>query len=203
VPSFFDTNILLYAVDEGEPEKLGIASTLVEEHLVEGDGMISVQVLREFYSASRKLSRPLSDEQAQEMVRYFSNVQDTRRRRRDGARGDTPRTRVHALLLGGPDRGGRAVGGRQPPPERRPPARAGDPWSAGRESLSHLTQELREGQVVAIMNRDLLEPYTDYLLSALSYTTVSLLGSGSTSKLFRLPARSYGACRCTRVLNFD
>ncbi|MDQ3942699.1 MAG: PIN domain-containing protein [Actinomycetota bacterium] len=72
MPSFFDTNILLYAVDEGEPEKLGIASTLVEEHLVEGDGMISVQVLREFYSASRKLSRPLSDEQAQEMVRYIS-----------------------------------------------------------------------------------------------------------------------------------
>jgi predicted nucleic acid-binding protein len=72
VPSFFDTNILLYAVDEGEPEKLGIASALVEEHLVEGDGMISVQVLREFYSASRKLSRPLSDEQAQQMVRYFS-----------------------------------------------------------------------------------------------------------------------------------
>lgn len=34
--------------------------------------MISVQVLREFYSASRKIPRPLSDEQAQEMVRYFS-----------------------------------------------------------------------------------------------------------------------------------
>jgi predicted nucleic acid-binding protein len=44
----------------------------VEEHLVEGDGMISVQVLREFYSASLRLSRPLSEEQAQEMVGYFS-----------------------------------------------------------------------------------------------------------------------------------
>jgi predicted nucleic acid-binding protein len=72
VPSFFDTNILIYAVDEGDPEKLGIASALVEEHLVEGDGMISVQVLREFYSASLRLSRPLSEEQAQEMVGYFS-----------------------------------------------------------------------------------------------------------------------------------
>jgi predicted nucleic acid-binding protein len=72
MPSFFDTSILIYAVDEGEPEKLGIARALVEEHLVEGDGMISVQVLREFYSASRRLSRPLSDEQAQEMVRYLS-----------------------------------------------------------------------------------------------------------------------------------
>ena len=72
MPSFFDTNILVYSVDEGEPEKLKIASELVEEHLVEGNGMLSVQVLREFYSASRKLSRPLSDEQAREMVRNFS-----------------------------------------------------------------------------------------------------------------------------------
>ena len=72
MPFFFDTNILIYAVDEGEPQKLEIAGELVEEHLVEGDGMLSVQVLREFYSASRKLSPPLSDEHAQEMVRYFS-----------------------------------------------------------------------------------------------------------------------------------
>ena len=72
MPSFFDTNVLIYAVDEGEPEKLGIASALVEEHLVEGDGMISVQVLREFYWASLRLPRPLSYQQAQEMVGYFS-----------------------------------------------------------------------------------------------------------------------------------
>ncbi len=72
MPSFYDTNILVYSVDEGEPEKLKIASELVEEHLVEGNGMLSVQILREFYSASRKLSRPLSDEQAQEMVGHFS-----------------------------------------------------------------------------------------------------------------------------------
>ncbi len=72
MPSFFDTNVLIYAIDEGEPEKLGIASALVEEHLVEGDGMISVQVLREFYWASLRLSRPLSYQQAQKMVGYFS-----------------------------------------------------------------------------------------------------------------------------------
>jgi len=34
--------------------------------------MLSVQVLREFYSAARKLKRPLSDEKAQETVRYLS-----------------------------------------------------------------------------------------------------------------------------------
>lgn len=70
--SFFDTNILIYAVDEGETAKYGLAGELVEAHLVDGDGMISVQVLREFYSAARKLRRPLSDEQAREMVGYFS-----------------------------------------------------------------------------------------------------------------------------------
>jgi predicted nucleic acid-binding protein len=70
--AFFDTNILVYAVDESSGEKFEVADKLVERHLVEGDGMISVQVLREFYSASRRLARPLADEQAQQMVGYFS-----------------------------------------------------------------------------------------------------------------------------------
>ncbi len=72
MPSFFDTNILIYAVDQEETEKSRLASGLVETHLVDGNGMISVQVLREFYSAVRKLRRPLSDEQAREMVEHFS-----------------------------------------------------------------------------------------------------------------------------------
>ena len=69
---FFDTNILVYLVDEDEPEKREVAHDLVEEHLVGGDGMLSVQVLREFYSAARKLRRPLSEEKAREAVRYFA-----------------------------------------------------------------------------------------------------------------------------------
>lgn len=69
---FFDTNVLIYSVDEQEARKSRIAGELVKEHLVEGEGMISVQVLREFYVASRKLSDPLSEENAQEMVEYFS-----------------------------------------------------------------------------------------------------------------------------------
>lgn len=72
MPSFFDTNILIYAVDEEETQKFGLAGELVEAHLVDGDGMTSVQVLREFYAAARKLHRPLTDEQAREMVGYFS-----------------------------------------------------------------------------------------------------------------------------------
>jgi predicted nucleic acid-binding protein len=72
MPPFFDTNVLVYTVDEDEPEKGEISRRLVDEYLVRGDGIISVQVLREFYSAARKLRRPLSDEKAQEMVRYLS-----------------------------------------------------------------------------------------------------------------------------------
>jgi len=72
MPPFFDTNVLVYFVDDDEPKKQEVARVLVQEYLVEGDGMLSVQVLREFYSASRKLSRPLSDQQAEEMVGYFA-----------------------------------------------------------------------------------------------------------------------------------
>lgn len=72
MPSFFDTSILIYAVDQEETEKSELAGRLVEEQLVDGNGMISVQVLREFYSVARKLRRPLSDEQARQMIEYFS-----------------------------------------------------------------------------------------------------------------------------------
>ena len=70
--SFFDTNILIYSVDTNETGKYGPAADLVEKHLVRENGAISVQVLREFYSVSRKMRNPLSDEQARRMVDYFA-----------------------------------------------------------------------------------------------------------------------------------
>jgi predicted nucleic acid-binding protein len=72
MPPFFDTNILVYSVDADEAAKFGLAGELVEEHLVRGNGAISVQVLREFYSASRRLGGPLPEQQAREMVDYFA-----------------------------------------------------------------------------------------------------------------------------------
>lgn len=72
MPPFFDTNILVYSVDKDEATKSGPAGELIETHLVRGNGAISVQVLREFYSASRRLGGPLSEEQAREMVDYFA-----------------------------------------------------------------------------------------------------------------------------------
>ena len=72
MPPFFDTNVLVYAFDEGEPEKRAVALDLIEEHLIDGDGMISVQVLREFYSVVRWEPQPLSDEAAAAAVRRLA-----------------------------------------------------------------------------------------------------------------------------------
>lgn len=69
---FFDTNVLVYAFDEGEPEKRAVALALIEEHLIDGDGVVSVQVLREFYSVVRREPQPLSDEAATAAVRRLA-----------------------------------------------------------------------------------------------------------------------------------
>ena len=72
MPAFFDTNILIHSVDTKGTGKYDLAVDLVERHLVRENGAISVQVLREFYSVSRKMKNPLSDEQARTVVGYFS-----------------------------------------------------------------------------------------------------------------------------------
>ncbi len=69
---FFDTNVLVYAFDEGEAEKRVVALDLIQEHLEEGEGMLSVQVLREFYVSVRRLSRPLSVAEAEEALEIFA-----------------------------------------------------------------------------------------------------------------------------------
>lgn len=79
MPPFFDTNVLVYAFDEGEPGKRAVALDLIEEHLVDGNGLISVQVMREFHSAVRREPQPLSDEAAAAAVRRlagFSSVSE-------------------------------------------------------------------------------------------------------------------------------
>ncbi len=111
---FFDTNVLVYAFDEGEPEKRGVARALIKEHLDEGDGMLSVQVLREFYASVRRLSRPVPDEEAEEAVRRFaafsSMPEDARmvigavRRSREHRLSFWDGLIVEAALRGGADR---------------------------------------------------------------------------------------------------
>ena len=55
--SFFDTNVLVYASDHDEPDKMRVARALLRRSAQEGNGVISTQVVQEFFvSATRKLS---------------------------------------------------------------------------------------------------------------------------------------------------
>jgi predicted nucleic acid-binding protein len=57
VRSFFDTNVLVYADDHSSPMKQRRALDLVAEHRRTGTGVVSVQVLQEYFvTATRKLS---------------------------------------------------------------------------------------------------------------------------------------------------
>ena len=54
--SFFDTNVLLYADDRAAPAKQSRALALVAEHRRAGTGVVSMQVLQEYFvSVTRKL----------------------------------------------------------------------------------------------------------------------------------------------------
>ncbi len=59
VRSFFDTNILIYTDDHDAPDKQARALDLVEEARLGGWGVLSTQVLQEYFAATtRKLGVP-------------------------------------------------------------------------------------------------------------------------------------------------
>jgi predicted nucleic acid-binding protein len=54
--SFFDTNVLIYADDKAAPAKQRRALTLVAEHRRAGSGVVSLQVLQEYFvTVTKKL----------------------------------------------------------------------------------------------------------------------------------------------------
>ena len=56
---FFDTNVLVYADDLDAGEKTAVAQDLLQRALTEGNGVISTQVLQEFFVVTtRKLGVP-------------------------------------------------------------------------------------------------------------------------------------------------
>jgi predicted nucleic acid-binding protein len=56
VRSFFDTNVLIYADDADQPEKRSVAATLLNTHRRDRTGVLSIQVLQEYFVvATRKL----------------------------------------------------------------------------------------------------------------------------------------------------
>ena len=73
--AFLDTNIFVYSVDSspGQKKKREIARELVRQHLKEASGVISIQVLQEFYQVStHKIQTPLQTETALEYLHYIS-----------------------------------------------------------------------------------------------------------------------------------
>ncbi len=71
--AFVDTNVLIYAYDLDAKEKHSVAKETVSELWANRNGVLSVQVLQEFYfNATRKLSKPLSKKYARTIVEQYS-----------------------------------------------------------------------------------------------------------------------------------
>ena len=76
--SFLDTNILIYAIDTSakEKKKREHARDLIRHHIINDSGVISIQVLQEFFQVStHKIKKPLSKEEALEFLEYISVLQ--------------------------------------------------------------------------------------------------------------------------------
>lgn len=69
---FLDTNILVYAYDTSAREKHEVARGVVAEIWRSGLGILSIQVLQEFFvTVTRKLKKPLDGRAALQLVEDF------------------------------------------------------------------------------------------------------------------------------------
>jgi predicted nucleic acid-binding protein len=73
---FIDTNILVYAHDSATPDKQKKAQEVIFEGLRNGTGVISTQVLSEFYvTVTKKIKKPLSSQAAGKEVLLLSRLE--------------------------------------------------------------------------------------------------------------------------------
>ncbi len=71
--TFVDTNVLIYAHDVDAPAKRQVSSRLLDELWEERTGVLSVQVLQEFYvNVTRKIARPLAKASARQVVNAYA-----------------------------------------------------------------------------------------------------------------------------------
>jgi predicted nucleic acid-binding protein len=69
VKVFVDTNILVYAYDRGAGNRHEKALSLIEQLWRDGSGILSTQVLQEFYvNVRRKAQHPVTVEQARVLI---------------------------------------------------------------------------------------------------------------------------------------
>ena len=70
--AFFDTNVLVYPYDSRDPEKQSKAQELLTNSIAGEVGVISTQVLGEFFNVvTRRIPSPLSAEDAEEVMRLL------------------------------------------------------------------------------------------------------------------------------------
>ena len=70
---FLDTNVIVYAYDKHDPEKMEKARALVKSGVAEGNAVLSTQVLGEFFVVvTRQVPEPLSPEETAEIIELLS-----------------------------------------------------------------------------------------------------------------------------------
>ena len=70
-----DTNILVYAYNRSEYVKQQKALTLIDQIVTLDNGLLSTQILSEFFNAvTRKIPEPLSLEEAEERVKNYCQI---------------------------------------------------------------------------------------------------------------------------------
>lgn len=70
---FVDTNILVYAYNTDEREKHPPASVLIKQLWHQRAGVLSLQVLQEFYvTVTQKMEKPIGSDQAKQIIRDYA-----------------------------------------------------------------------------------------------------------------------------------
>ena len=71
--TFVDTNVLIYAHDIDAGRKHDVAKAVLRDLWAERAGVLSTQVLQEFYvNATRKLKKPLARQEARTVVETYA-----------------------------------------------------------------------------------------------------------------------------------
>jgi len=71
--TFIDTNVLIYAHDRDALQKYEIAKTILRELWSQRTGVLSIQVLQEFYvNVTRKIATPLPKDLARGVVNSYA-----------------------------------------------------------------------------------------------------------------------------------
>jgi predicted nucleic acid-binding protein len=70
---FLDSNIIVYAYDTHEPEKLVKAQSLLKSWIIQESAVVSSQVLGEFFVVvTQRIKEPLSADEAMEIIEVLS-----------------------------------------------------------------------------------------------------------------------------------